>query len=170
MGLKDLFGRGGKKEEPVRERTPSTLESGDMIDYEGTSYFVTVKYILEENGWRWYEYRLDDGEGNELWFTAEDDDGVVKTTIYTPVKAPELEPGSERLSFQGKEYVLEESGTAAGTMETRQDSRSGLQCRYWDYVTEDETEYLSLEKWNDSLEVSIGKPVNEFEYELYPGG
>lgn len=170
MGLKDLLGFGGKKQDkPIQERTPLTLRPGDMVEYETRTYFVTVRYILDEDGWIWYEYRLDDGEGNELWFTAEEDDGVLETSMYRPVKAPELEPGADRLTFEGLEFVLDESGTATATMETKENTRSGLHCRYWDYLTEDEREFLSLEQWNGSTEVSRGNPVNEFDFELFPG-
>lgn len=170
MGLKDLLGLGGaKKDQPIRERTPLTLLPGDMVEYEGQTYFITVKYTLDEGGWIWYEYRLDDGEGNELWLTAEEEDGALETTIYWPVKAPELEPGAKRLTFEGREYQLDESGTATASMETKEGHRSGLKCRYWDYVTKDENELLSLEQWNGGTEVSRGKAVNEFDYELYPG-
>jgi len=170
MGLKDLLGFGGKKrEEPIQERTPLTLRPGDMVEYEEQTYFVTVRYTLDEGGWIWYEYRLDDGEGNELWLTAEEEDGALETAIYWPVKAPNLEPGAKRLTFEGVEFGLDESGTATATMETKESTRSGLQCRYWDYLTEDEAAFLSLEQWNGSTEVSRGKPVNEFDYELFPG-
>lgn len=171
MGLKDLFGLGKRKEDQIEERTPFTLHPGDMVDYEGTNYFVTAKYVLNEEGWEWFEYRLDDGEGSEWWLTAEDDDGVAKTSLYEALKGSfDIHPGDKNITFRGIQYTLDEQGTASATKQTKQGEQAGLQCSYWDYISEDETRLLALEKWNDTLEVSLGKPVNEFDYELYPAG
>ena len=162
MGFFDRF-----KKRKFEEKTPLNLQVGDMVEYHSTWYFVTVRYVFTEDDWTWYEYRLEDEEGKELWLSAEDE-GKIETAVYEAVKGADVTPGDKEVTLDDTTYRLDDSGTARVEMTTRQGTRSGLTCKYWDYVSSG-AGCLSVEDWSGSVEVSVGREVGAHEYTLHAG-
>ena len=170
MGFLNNFFNKGKKE-GIKERTPFNLQINDIVDYDLVEYQVIGKIKYTEEGYTWYDYHLFDGK-DHLWLYAEDDDEI-KLGLFQKLSADhELysklqEEIPSVIEFNGIKYSLTENGNANLEVEGKVGARDGQRVRYWDFETGNGNQ-ISVEKWGNELEISIGEVVKEGLLEFYP--
>jgi hypothetical protein len=162
-----LFGSPKPKRAPTRNFF--NIQVGDVVSYDGVDYIVQqVLAYDDEEGWRWFDYQLVDGD-REIWLGVEDDDGL-SLCIYKEIPWEATQDPGKRVIAQGREFRLGESGSASVTITTSYQGARSLKVRYWDYQNDDDGEetYLSVERWGNETEASIGRPVKQYLVKIYP--
>lgn len=161
-----LFGTQKPKRAPTRNFF--NIQDGDVVSYDGVDYIVQQVLAYDEGGWRWYDYQLVDGD-KEIWLGVEDDDGLC-LSIYEEIPWEETQNPGKRATAQGREFLLEESGSASVTITSSYQGSRGLKVQYWDYENDDDgpETYLSVERWGNEIEASIGRPVKQYLVKIYP--
>lgn len=172
MGFFDFLKSKPEEKNKVIARNPLNLQVEDIVEYDLVEYKVIGKLIYEEGGYIWYDYHLFDGQ-EHLWLGAEDDDeleiGLYKKLDVNHQLYVQLQDEIPRkLTYEGKDYTLIESGNANIRAEGRVGAKTGQRVQYWDYEANDGSE-ISVEKWGNELEISIGQEVKESLLEYYPG-
>ncbi|MEJ6950997.1 DUF4178 domain-containing protein [Natronospora cellulosivora (SeqCode)] len=159
------------KKNKIRTRNPFNLEINDIIEYDLTEYQVIGKITYEDNGYYWYDYHLFDGH-KHLWFSAEDDD-VVILGLFEKLK-PDHELYSiiqteipTVINYEGERYSLLEKGRALIKAEGKVGASTGQSVEYWDFENALGAN-ISVEKWGNELEISIGQEVKESLLDFYP--
>lgn len=161
----NFFKRKKRKPEPeIEERTPLTIQVGDIVSYDGTDYEVVQKLTYRQGGYTWYDYQLQDGK-KTLWLGAEDDDGLC-VAIYREIRFEFPQPLPDKLQYRGTTFYLDERGSCLVKVES-QYSTTEVQVQYWDYESEEE-DYLSIENWSGDWDASYGEEIEPFEIEIYP--
>ncbi|MFW6306011.1 MAG: DUF4178 domain-containing protein [Bacillota bacterium] len=171
MGLfKKIFGSKEKKQ-TIIERNPFNLQLNDIVDYDLVEYQVIGKITYEQDGYIWYDYHLFDSK-NHLWLYAEDDD-MVKLGLFKrlesdhPLYAKLQDNKANSIEYEGKTYSLIEKGDAIIQVEGQVGARNNQKVRYWDYETDDGSQ-ISVEKWGNEMEISVGRNVHQSLLEFYP--
>ena len=172
MGFFDFLKSKPKNNNKVVARNPLNLQVGDIVEYDLAEYKVIGKLIYEEGGYLWYDYHLFDGQ-KHLWLGAEDDDeleiGLYKKLDVNHQLYVQLQNETpKKLTYEGKEYTLIEGGKANIRAEGRVGAKTGQRVQYWDYEASNGSE-ISVERWGNELEISIGQEVKESLLEYYPG-
>ncbi|WP_163538147.1 DUF4178 domain-containing protein [Gracilibacillus sp. YIM 98692] len=158
-----------KKEETkeVKERTPLTIQVGDIIEYDLADYEVVGKITYRDSHYEWISYQLL-GEGKNIWLSAEMDDEL-ELGIYYKIQLPNTNPYPEKLTYQDKTYHMEEQGQADVTGEGRSGSLNGQRISYAEYTDKKESSFISLESWGTEVEASYGYPIQPFEIKIIAG-
>ncbi len=159
-------GRGSRAQGPKSVRN---LEVNDIVTYLGQDFMVEGKLIFEEDGDEWYEYMLVDG-ADVRWLCVEEDD-VLELSLYKVVKDMPLrsDPG-ETVEYEGVRFIMQERGVARMRRLGRTGSRTAQTCGYWDYSSAGGGELLlSVERWGQSYEVSVGQEIDEATLDVLSG-
>jgi hypothetical protein len=168
--LNKMFGNKNNKEK-ITERNPFNLQINDIVDYDLIEYQVIGKIIYREDGYAWYDYHLHDGQ-NHLWLYAEDDDQI-RLGLFKKINADHQlyskfqEGNPSTINYKDKNYSLIEEGYATIEVEGKVGARDNQRVRYWDYETGN-GDQISVERWGNELEISVGKVVKESLLEFYP--
>ncbi len=163
--LKNLF---GKKEEkkPPRDPRIDDLRLGDVLLHFDDSYVVEQIITYHENGFFWYDYRLEDGSGEQLWLSVEDDDELI-VGLYKPVDVTLTEAPGKTFEVAGELFTLVEKGKADAHIK-RQNSESKSKVTHWDFQSGEKL--LSISQWGEGdFDLSVGRQVNPVELDLLPG-
>ena len=143
----------------LAERSPLlALKVGDAVEHVGQTFIVDEKLTFREGSFQWLEYKLVDGSETR-WLEVEDDDELY-VTLYEA--APDLHVTGEpprTLQYQGKSFELEEKGFATMRKEGDVNRHELPECRYYDYEAPG-GDVLSLEKWGENFEASVGKTLH----------
>jgi signal peptidase I len=167
VGIFDRLFQKKQKQAPVKERTPLTIEVGDIVTYDLTEYEVVGKIIYRDHGYEWLGYQL--LEGNDfIWLSAEMDDEL-ELGIYKTVNIPVTIPFPKQLAYQDKTYHLDEEGEARVIGEGRSKNVNDQTIKYADYCDSDEEHFLSVESWGSEVEVSYGYPIEAYEIKIIAG-
>ncbi|TDX51539.1 DUF4178 domain-containing protein [Orenia marismortui] len=172
MGFFDFFKSKEEKEDKIVARTPLNLQIGDIVEYDLMEYKVIGKIDYEEGGYKWYDYHISDGKNN-LWLSAEEDDELEVGLFKKLDSGDELysklqEKIPNKITFNNQAYSLIEEGNANIMVEGQVGAKTGQRIRYWDYEASN-GEQVSVEKWVNELEISIGQEVKKSLLEYYPG-
>lgn len=165
-----LFSRLFKKKDDrpaVEERTLMNMRVGDMVSYDLEDYEVVGKMTLNDHGFQWYEYQLENASGS-IWLSVEMDDEL-ECAVYRKSSKPLKNPGTDELTWEGKTYYLEEKGQANVRGQGRSTNVSGATVTYYDYADESGDELLSVEIWGGDVEVSTGQEAEPFEFNITAG-
>ncbi|MEL6780477.1 MAG: DUF4178 domain-containing protein [Cyanobacteria bacterium J06597_16] len=149
----------------LRQPTVFTLELGDIVQYENNDWVIEDKLTYNEDGWKWVEYLLQDGD--RIGFLSVEDDDTLEVSFTETVKdCPVGNPPETEINYNNITYTQEESGTATltrlrkpGTSET---------CKYYDYEGPGDA-VLSIEQWGNQTEVSVGVSVRPYQLTFLPG-
>ena len=145
------------------------LKVDDAVSITGDTYTVKQKLIFREGNFEWVEYKLTDGATTK-WLEVEDDDELW-LALYEEVddlKLPTTDRLPDELDYRGMEYELDEQGYAS-MRKAGEPLRDDLpECRYYDYEGDGDA-VLSIEKWGENLEVSVGQRLSPHAIEVYPG-
>ena len=140
---------------------------GDIVTIEDTDYEVEGVLKFNDHGWKWIEYKLKDVR-KTYWLSVEEDDEV-EIALYEEVTATISEP-PRTLEYKGINYYMQE-GSDAKVEEVlgKLNVVKGEDVDYYEYCDEDQVNFLSIEIWNGEIEMSIGRPVKDYNVEIYPG-
>ncbi len=156
-----------KKSKPSSEKkTVQNLGIGDVVSYYGQDFIVKGSIKYSEGGDQWFGYRL--VEGDEVkWLGVEEDDGL-ELTFWEKVKMRIPKPVPDVLNYEGEEFELEEHGHAKATLTEESGNARIVDVEYWDFEGKDEN-LLSVERWGEEYEVSVGSSIDDYDIEVYPG-
>lgn len=154
-----------EREKNMKKKTLFNLEVGDVVAVEEVDYEVEAVLCFNDHGWKWREYKLKDAL-KVLWLSVEVDDEV-EISLYEEVRIPGFTPG-KKVDYDGVEYYQDECGEAilekvSGLLGVVPNER----VRYYEYCDMDEEKYLAAEVWGGETEVSIGRPIKEYNVEIY---
>lgn len=167
MGLfSKMFGKDEERTKPLT-RDLFHVEVGDIVEYDLADYQVVGKLTFYDGGYEWYEYQLQ-GDNGSRWLSVEMDDELVMA-IYDKISKKVTEPIPNQIEHEGVQYRLSEQGTARVRGEGRSRNNSGRDVRYFDFSDEGDEQFLSVEIWGGDIEVSVGKPVEDYEIKIIAG-
>lgn len=166
MGLFDFLKP--KQEQPkIVPRNFFNIQVGDVVTYDEIDYMVKQVYEYNEGGYKWMDYHLVDNE-NDIWFGVDDDDGVELSMYH---KVPwEDESFPKKVVHDGVTYYKEEHSTARVINKSDYTDTKAVQVEYADYENEAGNKYLSLERWADDFEASVGFSIKPHHIKIYPKG
>ena len=143
-----------------------TLKLGDVVNLEGADFIVEGTLRLEQDGFRWEEHRLVDGERSR-WLSVEDDEGL-EVAVWERAPAGELAPGAERITHDGVAYELEERGHASFTAEGSTGTAPSGRMEYVEYAAGERR--LAFERFGDDAgwELGVGAVISEHALDIYP--
>ncbi len=158
-----LFGKKEEREE-IKPRDVFSIKINDIVSYELEDYQTVGKLVYKDGSFTWTAYQLE-GDGRTLWLSVEMDDEL-ELAMYEkiPLKLPGEVP--KKLSYDGTDYYLEESGTAQVKGEGRGANVDGMTVNYYDFSDEAEESFLSVENWGSEIEVSIGRGIEDYEIKI----
>ncbi|AUJ25047.1 DUF4178 domain-containing protein [Virgibacillus dokdonensis] len=163
-----IFGRlfGNKKEtdKPVEQRNMFNLQINDIVTFDLEDYTVVGKISYDDHGFKWFAYQLQ-GTDKTLWLSVEMDDEL-NLGIYEKIKLPVQEPIPKEIPYEGTTFYLDESGKARVVGTGRSENLTGLTCEYYDFYDDSDEKSLSLEKWGNEIEASIGYEIEEYELKI----
>ena len=177
VGLFLVFGKAAEKRSPDPDpnsaiglrRTVFALKMGDIVQYDARDWVVEGVLVYDEAGFKWLEYLLQD-QDEIRWLSVEEDDRI---ELLWMAPCPDLDvarPGATVLQVAGEQYQLQESGTAQMTRRGNTLNRQAEECRYYDYIAEDNRgNHLSVENWNGDIEVTRGQTIRPQDLQLLPG-
>ncbi|MEN2766933.1 DUF4178 domain-containing protein [Ornithinibacillus xuwenensis] len=164
MGIfKKLFKQKEETRE-VKERTVLSIEVGDIVTYNLEDYQVVSKLTYNDHGFEWIAYQLT-STNKSIWLSAEMDDELY-VGIYEKVPLKLQDPLPKSMTYENREYFLDESGVARVHGEGRGKNLHNMECQYYDYADDEEEHFLSVEVWGSEVEVSYGYEIEEFEIKI----
>lgn len=164
---KSLFPVDESKEATNQQRNFFNIRCGDILTYYGEDFVVTVTYVYESDGFRWYSYGSEDSDGNRKYLSVVEDDGL-ELSFWEEVLVAVNEPIGSTFSYLNKTFQQTEHGRANVSRTIETGKKSQFITEYWDFEAQG-GEMLSIEKAGGSLTVSVGKSVKDFEIEILPG-
>lgn len=164
--LKNLFG--GEPSPPPRSVTLTNLAPGDVVVHLDVTYLVEQRITYHQQGFFWFDYRLDDGDGNAAWLSVSDDDDL-ELAFFHPADLAVTIPPPKTLTFEGVEYELDEEGLVDAKIDRGTGSETRTSVETWDYEGDD-GELLGVQRWGGSeIEVMVGRRVMPVELDLLGG-
>lgn len=157
MGIFDFFKN--KSESTVKPRNDIfSLKVDDIVTYDLEDYIVIGKLVYSDSGYKWYAYHIK-GESKNVWLAAELDDELelgIYERIPTQVTTIKKELVVNEITYYQEEHgmakIVEAIGQVGATV--------GQSVEYWDFESDDEENYLSVEKWGGDIELSYGYPIS----------
>ncbi|RSL33707.1 DUF4178 domain-containing protein [Salibacterium salarium] len=168
--VKEIFrSRNVDKEKEKVTRSIQSLALNDIVTFDLEDYIVIGKITYKDSDWEWTVYHLE-GERNNRWLSLEEDDEWI-IGIYDKSSTPIEEPSSRTLTYEGTEFQLQEHGSAKiKEVEGSVGASVNQTVQYWDMVDKETQEkLLSIEKWGESLEASVGQEITEKEISIIAG-
>ena len=143
-----------------------TLKLGDVVNFDDGDFIVEGTLRMEQDGFRWEEHRLVDGERSR-WLSVEDDEGL-EVAIWNRAPAVELRPGADRLAHEGVDYELDERGHANFTAEGSTGTAPSGRMEYVEYTAGDRL--LAFERYGGDAgwELGTGEVISEHALDIYP--
>lgn len=154
--------------EAEREKvTVDNLRLGDIISYLGNDYMVEGHLQYDEDGWTWETYMLKD-EDKIMWLSVEWDDEL-EVALWNEVEDIDVAPHPpQTIEYEGEVFTREDSGGAKVTRKGQTNRRNDVRMEYFEYEGSN-NRFLSVEKWGNDIEVSVGQPINPYGLDIYPG-
>ena len=145
-----------------------TLRAGDMVDYQGTLYFVRGSLRLTEGGYSWAEHFLDDAREARCWISVEEDPDL-EVVLWRETDAV-TKPDGEEMQVEGVRYRLNERGTARYRSEGTTSLAEQGTVEYVDYSGSGDR-LLSFERFDGGpWEVGLGEVAAISALRVYPAG
>lgn len=165
--LKKTFG-GGDEPEPTREPTLMTLRPGDVVIHFDVTYVVKQRITYHEQGFFWFDYRLDDGAGQSAWLSVADDD-VLELAFYKPVDIDLPMPPPSSFEWDGTRFAVDEASNVDAQIDRGTGSETRTTVDSWDFEGSD-GRLISIQRWGaGEVEIAVGNPVQPVELDLLPG-
>ena len=141
------------------------LKKGQVLYIDTDKYSVVnmVEYLERgEETWIWKEYEISKGIGSNKWLCVEEvENGKYEYSIYEPCHS-RVDTNELEFTYNGSKYELYEKGTeTVKNYFGNADVDRYESAEYFDYISEDKTTIISAEKWEDEIEFSIGKYIDE---------
>ncbi len=137
------------------------LKKWQIVYIEKVKYTVVNMIEYKEDTWIWQEYEIKHDAGAIRWLCVEkDENNKTEYSIYDKYYG-DINENEISFSSQNTQYELYEKGTATvkdyfGNV----DVDVGERCEYIDYISEDKSKVLSIEKWEEEIEKSEGRYID----------
>ncbi len=135
------------------------LKEDQYIIIEKIKYRVLNKVKFTEKSSYWIEYKIRNIENNDIYYLNVELSSKVILYKILPEKEIQLKIN---ITFQNQEYELIEKGV--GKVETyygMTDVGLNEEVNYYEYKNkQDKQKILSVEKWKDETEISMGKVIS----------
>lgn len=137
------------------------LKKWQIVYIERVKYTVVNMIEYKEDTWVWQEYEIKHEAGAIRWLCVEkDENNKTEYSIYDKYYG-DINENEISFSSQNTQYELYEKGTATvkdyfGNV----DVDVGERCEYIDYISEDKSKVLSIEKWDEEIEKSEGRYID----------
>ncbi|MEI5673194.1 MULTISPECIES: DUF4178 domain-containing protein [unclassified Nocardioides] len=144
------------------------LQVGDIIEFGIEKWFVRGSLHLDEHGYTWDEYMLDDAD-RKRWLGVEADEGF-EVTLWEALAEGDIEqgsPGDRDVIVGAVAYRLQEQGEAAYTAAGSTGTAATGTMRYADYRAVD-GRLLGFENFGSRWEASLGAVVQPWELTVFP--
>lgn len=165
--LKKLVG-GEPEPPPARDVTLMTLAPGDVVVHLDVTYVVEQRITYHQQGFFWFDYRLDDGDGGQAWLSVADDDEL-EVAFFHPIELDLDVPPPKKLEHDGRTYRLVESGRVDAKIDRGTGGETRTVVTTWDYEGP-QGELLGVQRWGeDEVEIARGRAVLPVELDLMPG-
>lgn len=141
------------------EKDIFNLEYGDYIIIEKNKYSILSMMKFIEGSSYWIEYKIYDENSRQEKFLNVELNG--KISLFKIVKDYPFNISME-INYNNDVYILKEKGN--GKVDTyfgMTDVGLKEEVEYYDYQSNDNKKIISIEKWKDGKEFSIGKYINK---------
>lgn len=164
-----------RRSQPEKPKAPTIpledLDIGDLVEWRfmpNQMFRVSGIVELEENGWRWKEFRLTTVKGLTRWLSVEYAglDKVVVLWEEIALKEQMPSPDQEIVLWEGKTFRRKEHGFARANLRGETGRPAMETCEYADYESE-EGQLLAIERWGDEISLWKGKRVSEDEFTIF---
>ena len=133
-----------------------------------TSFIVEQRITYYEQGFFWFDYRLDDGSGSIAWLSVCDDDEL-ELAFFFPAELDVDLPPSDAIDFDGTTFRLEEHGTVDAKIDRGSGSGTRTTVKAWDFEGDD-GRLLGIQLWGEGeVEIMVGNPIQPVELDLLGG-
>lgn len=152
---------------PQEKRTLLTMQVGDIVSVEDVDYEIQAVIKFNDHGWKWVEYKLKDAR-TTYWLSVEQDDDI-EISLFEEVVAVTKEI-PDKIDYKGTMYYMQEGSDAKVEDFTGKiNIVRGEEVDYYEYCDEDDEKLLSIEIWNGEIEMSVGRWIEDFNVEIFPG-
>lgn len=171
----------GMEDEPkkVEERTPQTLQVGDVVSHAEEDYIVEqgIEYH-GDGGDVWWDFLLVNPK-DKYWLCVVEDEGLELTLYHDIPFHPDMPPATT-LTYQGEAYRRSEYGFADAIIKKKSKLSTTGRVEYWDYESESGKQ-LSIERWGinevreDQTQMtgmvhsSLGENIKPYQISIFPG-
>lgn len=143
-----------------------SLKPSDIVNIEGDDYEVEGAMFMNDEGWKWVEYKLKEGRST-YWMSVEQDDEL--EIVLCKKAVVDIPSPPKKLEYGGITYYLDEASNAQvektiGNMSVP----VGKWVDYWDYYDKEEENAFFIEKWDGDIETSVGRYIEEYNVEIFP--
>lgn len=134
------------------------LNEKQEISIQKVRYEVLNMTKFKEKSSFWIEYKLRRLEDNKIYYL--NVELSMKVILYEIIEDTTIEP-QMLINFQGQEYELYEKGIEkVETYYGITDVGLNEEASYYEYVNKNDGNlFISIEKWKNQLEVSVGKRI-----------
>lgn len=146
----------------AQERTSlhlQNLKPGDIVSFQTTDYILVDMRNVQESGWVWFDYILEDGEEIVQLTVDEEEEDLY---LLTPTHEISISsPPPKALRYQHRLFRQTSEGVArvVDTHET---------FRYFTYE-EPSGRVIVAEEWGDEFDVYVGKSISPLDLQFLPG-
>ena len=163
---------------PVNKRQVITLKNlsdAAVVRVEGELFSVVERLSYKEGRDSWFELKLFSlKDGRSCYLGYEEDDELELSLYDSFPKFKDLEIDLHDLDyfddreegsflFDGTTFEYEDSNKAKLF---REGDSTGESFYYWEFEDDDEELFISIEKWGDDYEVSVGHEIEESDIEI----
>ena len=178
MGWRQWFGLEPQPKK-IEERTPQTLQVGDVVSYKDENYFVEQRVEYHGDGGDvWWDMLLVNPM-EKHWLGVVEDEGLELTLYHNVPFYPDMPPPT-KLQYEGEDFTRTEYGFADAIVKKKSKQTTTGRVEYWDYESQSGKQ-LSLERWGlnevkadqtqmtGTLTSSIGEIIKPYQISIYPG-
>lgn len=142
------------------------LKKGQVVYIQTEKYTVINMIEYKEDTWIWQEYEIK-GTNSYKWLSIEkDENNKIQYYLYDRYLG-NIDINEIEFQNGNKTYELYEKGIqTVNNFFGNVDVDKYEQCEYFDYQTKDEKSIISVEKWEDEIEKSIGIPIDETNIQI----
>lgn len=141
------------------------LKKGQVLYVDNIKYIVVNMVEYKEDTWLWQEYEIRSDNYTYKWLTVEENENKqVEYYIYSSYYSTNMNIDINEIeqTIENIKYELYEKGRAVvNNFFGDADVDKYESCEYFDYISEDKKTILSVEKWEDEIEKSIGSKIEK---------
>lgn len=163
----------------AEERTPQTLQVGDVVSYKDEDYIVEQRIEYRGDGGDvWWDFLLVNPK-DKYWLGVVEDEGLVLTLYHDIPFHPDMPPPT-KLEYQGEQFSRKEYGFADAVINKKSKMTTAGRVEYWDLESESGKQ-LSIERWGrnevredqsqmtGTTQCSLGEVIKPYQITIYPG-
>lgn len=143
------------------------LKKGQVIYINSQKYTIKNKIEFKEDTWIWQEYEIISQNHEVKWLIVEEGENKeLEYSIYGKYQGP-INVSDIEFMLGDKVYQLYEKGKAfVNDYFGNVDVDKYETCEYYEYMTNDETDIISVEIWEDEIEYSRGYYLENEEIKI----